>query len=65
MRMLILRDTVANGAPVFAGQVYDLPDADAAVLLRLRKAEHAPEIAPSDAPVVPTVDGKPATRRTR
>jgi hypothetical protein len=61
MRVLILRDTVANGAPVFAGQVYDLPDADAAMLLRLRKAEHAP----ADAPVVPTVAGKPAARRTR
>jgi hypothetical protein len=61
MRMLILRDTVANGAAVLAGQVCDLPDADAAMLLRLGKAVRAPDVSGP----VPVVNGKPATKRAR
>ena len=61
MKVLILRDTVADGAAVLAGQVVDLPDADAAMLLRLRKAEPAPDVSEP----VPTVAGKPATKRAR
>lgn len=39
MKVKILRDTVADGKPVFKDQVCDLPDADAVFLLRIKKAE--------------------------
>jgi hypothetical protein len=38
MQVKITRTTVANKQFVLAGQVYDLPDADARMLLQLGKA---------------------------
>lgn len=38
MQIKITRTTVADGQTVKAGQVYDLPDADARTLLQLGKA---------------------------
>jgi hypothetical protein len=38
-RVRIIRATVAARRPVMAGEVLDLPDQEAALLLRLRKAE--------------------------
>lgn len=64
MRVRITRDTVANGAPVFVGEVHDLPGEDAALLFRLGKAEAVGDEAPVDA-IVPVVDAKPARKRTR
>lgn len=39
MKIKITRTTVANKQFVLAGQVYDLPDADARLLVQLGKAE--------------------------
>jgi hypothetical protein len=42
MRVLILRDTVANKQAVFAGQVVDvLPESDALLLIAMGKAREA------------------------
>jgi hypothetical protein len=38
MKILILRSTVAEGKPVEAGSVIDVPDEDGAFLIRLGKA---------------------------
>ena len=78
MRVQVTRDTVAGGCAVFVGQVVDLPDEDAAVLLRLGKATALtidPPPIPKDpaegpAPVpmsepVAVIDGKPAQKRRR
>jgi len=54
-RLLILRDTVAGGRVVKAGDVIEASPADAAVLLRLGKA------VPADDGVERAVDG-PARR---
>lgn len=39
MQIKITRNTIADGKVVKAGEVYDLPDADARTLLQLGKAE--------------------------
>lgn len=38
MQVKITRNTIADGKPVRAGQVYDLPAADARALMQLGKA---------------------------
>ena len=38
MKILVLRSTVADGKPVEAGSVIDVPDEDGAFLIRLGKA---------------------------
>lgn len=42
MRIRITRNTVIKGAPVEIGQVIEVDDASALLLLRMRKAEPAP-----------------------
>lgn len=62
MQVKITRNTIANGQPVKAGQVYDLPATDARALLQLGKAvaieavEAPPEVLDTvaAAPVVDT-----------
>ena len=49
MQVKITRTTVADGKFVHAGQVYDLPDADARTLMQLGKAVLATD-APAPAP---------------
>ena len=74
MQVLILRNTIADGRAVRAGQVIDLPDADARALLRMGRAgtvDTAPAqpapAAPLDteqaAAVVPEVKKKGRARR--
>jgi hypothetical protein len=78
MQVRVVRDTVADGRVVTAGEVVDLPAQDAATLLRLGKAEaltDPPPVPknPSDGPApipvmdaaVASVDGKPAQKRRR
>lgn len=38
MKVKILRDTVADGRDVYAGDVYDISDSDARLLIRMGKA---------------------------
>lgn len=41
MRVIITRDTVAAGKPVFVDEVHDLADAEARLLIRMDKATEA------------------------
>lgn len=68
MHIKITRTTVAAGRFVHAGQVIDLPDADARALMQLGKAEHVKQPDPvvetpmtteSAAPIVATDVPKP------
>jgi len=43
MKVKITRSTVAAGKDVYAGQVYEIPDRDAEVLIRMGKAEPVTE----------------------
>ncbi len=52
MNILILKNTVADGRMVAAGQVVDVSESDARVLIRMGKASLSPEAAPVPAPVV-------------
>jgi hypothetical protein len=63
MRVRVVRDTVADGRVVLAGEVLSLPGEDAAALLRMGKAVAHEDS--TDAPVVPVVAGKPAAKRSR
>ena len=48
MQVLILRDTIASGAFVEAGKVYDLSERDVQVLTRMGKATtELPEVKPA------------------
>lgn len=51
MQVKILRTTIADGQVVRAGQVYDLSEADARLLLQLGKAEPMVAEAPTPAPL--------------
>jgi len=51
MQVKITRTTVANKQFVHAGQVYDLPDAEARTLLQLGKAVLAEPAEPAPAPL--------------
>lgn len=52
MKVKVTRTTVADGKFVHAGQVYDLPDADARTLMQLGKAVPADaEPAPKPEPL--------------
>ena len=42
MRVIITRNTVAAGKPVFVDEVHDLADAEARLLIRMDKATEAP-----------------------
>jgi len=42
MKVKILRTTFCSGELVEEGKIYDLPDEQAGILIRLRKAEEAP-----------------------
>lgn len=44
MKVKILRNTFCSGELVEEGKVYDLPDQEAGILIRLRKAEEAPAV---------------------
>lgn len=50
MQVKITRTTVADGQTVKAGQVYDLPDADARTLLQLGKAVTVKAVEADEAP---------------
>lgn len=50
MQVKITRTTIANGQTVKAGQVYDLPDADARTLLQLGKAVTIKAVEVDEAP---------------
>ena len=50
MQVKITRTTVADGQTVKAGQVYDLPDADARTLLQLGKAVTVNAVEAEEAP---------------
>ena len=52
MNILILKNTMADGRIVAAGQVVDVSDADARVLVRRGKAELAAEAIQAPAPAV-------------
>ena len=54
MRVIITRDTVAAGKPVFVDEVHNLADAEARLLIRMDKATEAPaeaEVEAEDKPV--------------
>lgn len=42
MRILILRNTICGGQPVFEGQVVDADEEDARLLIQMKKAKIAP-----------------------
>lgn len=66
MKILILKSTVADGRPVQAGQVEDVSDSDARILLRMGKATLAVEVTEVEAPVVlDTVEAAPVVEQTR
>ena len=73
MKVKILRNTVANGQPVEVGQIVDVSESDAAMLIGIGKAEAVNEkaIETADAHVargvaVETADkAKPPTKKTR
>lgn len=46
MKILILKSTVADGQPAQVGQVLDVSDADARILLRMGKASLAVDAEP-------------------
>lgn len=50
MQVKITRNTIADGKPVMAGQVYDLPAADARALLQLGKAVTVEAVEAVEAP---------------
>lgn len=65
MRVIITRNTVAAGKPVFVDEVHDLADAEARLLIRMDKAAEAPaeseveaEDKPVEAPAKPKGKGK-------
>lgn len=58
MRVQITRNTVADKRQVRAGEVCDLSDADARILLQLGKAERVTDEAP---PVVAPMDTEQAS----
>lgn len=49
MKILILKSTMADGRPVQAGQVEDVSDTDARILLRMGKASLPVEAEPAPA----------------
>lgn len=51
MQVKITRTTIADGQVVRAGQVYDLSEHDARLLLQLGKAEPVAVVAPAPAPL--------------
>lgn len=50
MQIKITRNTIADGKPVRAGQVYDLPTAEARMLLQLGKAVAIESVEADEAP---------------
>lgn len=68
MRIMIIRDTVCGGVPVFAGDVITATPADARTLIAYRKAVEytAPIPETAVAPAAPErATKKPATRRRK
>lgn len=73
MRLLILRQTSIVGQPARAGDVIEVNDRDARLLINSGKAEPAPvtpvaPVAPAVAPVAQDaepIQRKPRTRRTK
>ena len=61
MRIQILRQTSISGQPARAGDVVDVSDHDARLLLGIGKAEPAPATAQAEDP---TPTRKPRTRKT-
>ena len=59
MKVRIVRNTVANKEPVEAGQVLDLPEAEARLLIAAGKAEADNSVIITEAPVVETADVQP------
>ena len=63
MKILILKSTIADGRPVQAGQVEDVSDSDARILLRMGKATLVTEVKTPE--VLDTVEAAPVVEQTR
>ena len=63
MKIKMLRDTVADGRPVFAGKVEEVSDRDAKYLVSIGKALFVNEVdKPADDGVLRVNDTKPAPK---
>lgn len=55
MKVLIIRDTVANKKPVFVGDVVEVPDQEAKELMLMKKAQPVPASNIAHVDVVPEI----------
>lgn len=58
MKVRIVRNTVAQGQPVEVGQILELPEADARLLIAAGKAVAEESVTISDQPEIETADLK-------